>query len=623
MKNFIKNIILLFAVISLLSVPSFSFAQFDGSWDTGSSYTSGSWDTASYGNSGTWTTDSVSNSGTWTQTPTTVNSTGVTGVYFNVGSSPYGYYSYGYSNYGGSYVAPTILNTTVNCPSGSTLSNGICVINNTQCPSGTTLVGGVCTVNSTTTCPAGSSLINGVCTVNTVNCPAGSYLSNGVCTYASVNYGSVNYGYTNYNNGYNYGYTNYNTYQTCWDGSVIPSNQACAAQYKTCSSGSVVLISQTCYKTCFNGSTIPDYQSCPYTSTQNTYNQNVVYPTVVKFNNVVTSPSTQITNNSARCNGVGLIANGVASTGWFEYGETANLGRDTTKTSIGTNATSPFSNVLTNLKPSTKYYCRAVMNNQYGTVKGSIVSFTTKATTVTYVAPKPQVVVSTAKKATVTQTKVKKDEVICVDGAVTKVTNESQSVLLNAGQKLATVQLEKVSGNIYPSSSLNYKLNFKNVSSGRLNDVVIKIVIPEDFTFVSTNVGSYDEDSRTINFSQSVLDPYVEGIVSFKVDVNRNAEIGKSVVTTGYLSYTILSSDGKNVADEVTTYSVSSITPNLENQGLDTGAKKVIGASATSSKTFLPNTLIEWLALISIMFILFILGRSIYSTYQNEEEKSH
>ena len=128
MKNFIKNIILLFAVISLLSVPSFSFAQFDGSWDTGSSYTSGSWDTASdpgytyygswdtgtqpsvssnsgswdtgssytsgswdtasYGNSGTWTTDSVSNSGTWTQTPTTVNSTGVTGVYFNVGSSP-------------------------------------------------------------------------------------------------------------------------------------------------------------------------------------------------------------------------------------------------------------------------------------------------------------------------------------------------------------------------------------------------------------------------------------------------------------------------------------------------------------------------------------------------------
>lgn len=534
------------------------------------------------------------------------------------GYSSYGYSPvYGYTNYSAPGSPTFINNTTTQCPSGSSLSNGTCVINNTQCPSGTTLISGVCTVNSTTTCPTGSSLINGVCTVNTAYCPSGSSIVNGVCTVNSVNYGYTNYGYTSPS----YGYTNnnYNSYQTCWDGSVIPSSQLCASQYKTCSSGSVVLTSQTCYKTCLNGSTIPDYQSCPYS-----YNTNVtqaVYPAVIKFNNAVTSPTTQVTNNSARCNGIGLIANGVASTGWFEYGETANLGRDTTHTSIGTSATSPFSNVLTNLKANTKYYCRAVMNNQYGTVKGNIVSFTTKGTTINYVAPKPAAKPVTTKKVTVKPTKVVKNEVVCTNWETVSVSNESQSSLIKAGQKLITIQLDKVSGNIYPGGEVNYKLDFKNVSSGRLNDVFAKVVLPEDFTFVSSNVGSYDEQSKTLSFTQSSIDAYGEGIISFKIKVNNNAELGKSVVTTGYVSYTILSSGKDPVADEVTAYSISSISPNLTVSNMDTGAKKVIGANSTSTKTFLPSSLIEWLALISIMFILFILGRSIYATYQDEEEK--
>ena len=41
---------------------------------------------------------------------------------------------------------------------------------------------------------------------------------------------------------------------------------------------------------------------------------------------VVTTSATQVTNNSARCNGIGIISNGVMSNGWSEYGETTSLG---------------------------------------------------------------------------------------------------------------------------------------------------------------------------------------------------------------------------------------------------------------------------------------------------------
>jgi preprotein translocase subunit SecG len=52
----------------------------------------------------------------------------------------------------------------------------------------------------------------------------------------------------------------------------------------------------------------------------------------------------------------------------------------------------------------------------------------------------------------------------------------------------------------------------------------------------------------------------------------------------------------------------------------DTGAKKVIGASG--ERGFMPNTLIEWLALLAILFIIFILGRSVYASYK-EDDHAH
>jgi hypothetical protein len=53
---------------------------------------------------------------------------------------------------------------------------------------------------------------------------------------------------------------------------------------------------------------------------------------------------------------------------------------------------------------------------------------------------------------------------------------------------------------------------------------------------------------------------------------------------------------------------------------MNTGAKNVIGAG---ERGFMPNNLVEWLALIAILFIIFILARSIYVSFKEDEEGGH
>lgn len=65
---------------------------------------------------------------------------------------------------------------------------------------------------------------------------------------------------------------------------------------------------------------------------------------------------------------------------WFEWGVTQNLGNVTPMLSQGTSA-SVFSASITNLSANTTYYYRAVARNSYGTVYGSILSFTTTGQT--------------------------------------------------------------------------------------------------------------------------------------------------------------------------------------------------------------------------------------------------
>ena len=97
---------------------------------------------------------------------------------------------------------------------------------------------------------------------------------------------------------------------------------------------------------------------------------------------VSTSAATNVGSTTVRFNGK-LNPNGDATNYWFEYSVDSLLGSilgtatgsQTLDASSGTVSVTADAN---DLSKNTKYYVRLVGKNQYGTVRGSIVSFTTK-----------------------------------------------------------------------------------------------------------------------------------------------------------------------------------------------------------------------------------------------------
>jgi trimeric autotransporter adhesin len=90
-----------------------------------------------------------------------------------------------------------------------------------------------------------------------------------------------------------------------------------------------------------------------------------------------TIAASNITRTTANLNGQ-VDPNRAEATYWFEYGETADLGFVTALQSAGSgDASTNVSISVSGLKPLTKYFFRLNAQNQFGTVNGSILNFTT------------------------------------------------------------------------------------------------------------------------------------------------------------------------------------------------------------------------------------------------------
>ena len=73
---------------------------------------------------------------------------------------------------------------------------------------------------------------------------------------------------------------------------------------------------------------------------------------------------------------------------------------------------------------------------------------------------------------------------------------------------------------------MEYVVNYKNVSSKFLRDVVLQIAVPRELLFNQTTRGYFSTENNTVVVDISNLSPQEEGsvLVSFKVI---NAQMGK------------------------------------------------------------------------------------------------
>ena len=109
-----------------------------------------------------------------------------------------------------------------------------------------------------------------------------------------------------------------------------------------------------------------------------------------------TGSATSLTANSAILNGT-INPNGAVTTYYFEYGTSSSYGSETEKTNTGSDANSiPVTIGLTGLNSNTTYYCRIVVTNSAGTIKGGQKSFTTSAVAPTVLTTAATLVTSTS-----------------------------------------------------------------------------------------------------------------------------------------------------------------------------------------------------------------------------------
>ena len=86
--------------------------------------------------------------------------------------------------------------------------------------------------------------------------------------------------------------------------------------------------------------------------------------------------ATDVARTTATLHGQ-INPNNSRTTFWFEYGADPDFGNVTEFRSLEATTLSDVSATLANLKPLTKYYFRLNAQNQYGTVIGAVLSFTT------------------------------------------------------------------------------------------------------------------------------------------------------------------------------------------------------------------------------------------------------
>lgn len=136
--------------------------------------------------------------------------------------------------------------------------------------------------------------------------------------------------------------------------------------------------------------------------TQYTFRTNTTPPVQGMAPTTHTTAASDISRTTANVHGQ-INPNGFQSNYWFEYGKTRNLGNVTAFQS--TNNDSNVADItvsISDLDPVTLYYFRLNSQNQYGTVNGATMSFTTKGPAALIAPTVATTVASNIKKTTAT-----------------------------------------------------------------------------------------------------------------------------------------------------------------------------------------------------------------------------
>lgn len=347
-----------------------------------------------------------------------------------------------------------------------------------------------------------------------------------------------------------------------------------------------------CYK---NGRTI--------TQTTTVFVQNNQNAIVNQDSAAFTTIPTRVRATAVDLNGTALIGNNALTQGWFEWGTTRDLGRVTEIRSIGTARTVDFNASLSGLSPSTTYFYRAVIQNSAGIYRGDIISFTTtRVVTNAQTNFSPQPIRNTR-------------TVITQSAAITPNPGQGLQAQTYGRPVFIDLSLNQRASNVERGSLVEYDIRYRNITNTLLTNVFVKVVLPEDFVFVSSNRGVYSPGSRVLTLYLGEVQPREDGAFAIAVRVSPQVEIGKTVVVTGYANYTVpATSQFREYQDEVIAYALSRID---QNNVSGIGQSAAVGQIGFWQSDF--GRAVLWLLLILILLLIIYLTRKVYMSFKKSK----
>ena len=284
----------------------------------------------------------------------------------------------------------------------------------------------------------------------------------------------------------------------------------------------------------------------------------------------ITTPATNIANNSALLNSLILNPSGVNAAAWFEWGTSTNLGNTTLSNSVGTSPSVTHSAQIFNLVPGTTYYFRAVAENSYGRSQGSILSFVATGTINTGGGGSNTTIIYRPPVSTTT------------------VINQGGGVGVPS---LVMLTIDGGSDIISPGERRGYHVTWRNVSNQILRKVVVRVLLPGGMNFQSADKGSFTASDNTLTYDIGTLVPGQTGDLFMVADASITLQPGTLVVVVANLVYT----DQSNVQGNAIAYATHTVSNTSVNN---------LGASFFSAGTFWPGSLFGWLLLILILLLI-------------------
>ncbi len=272
-------------------------------------------------------------------------------------------------------------------------------------------------------------------------------------------------------------------------------------------------------------------------------------------------------------------ANGCNTNTWFEYGPNQNsLIYRTAEVSRGTGSGSA-SQSLTGLVENTAYYYKVVARNCYGTTSGSVRYFVTTGTVnnvnTVYVTPK-----------TVT------------NRTVVSNTNTNQVIGTGIRGNFIKLMIDNSRTSIRKNDQVTYEVNWENVSSVTLNDLVLEVSFPKELTIVDSSRGDIDRSANAVYLNIDRLDSKEEGRMLIMTRMKSSVLNDAPLVARAIMAFENPTLDG---AQE------NAIAYDADNYDA-TGDSSVLGASIFGLG-FLPGNLVGWLIIFLIILLIIIAAR--------------